>query len=177
MGTKRTIAAATAVWALLAAGAHSAEWDYRERIDPIDNEPSRIACVTSENTVRNALGELRGLLCFHDSPREGFRATIALDGPGARITCSHHNGLANYMPYMSAASPCNLDTRFDAGEGGTFAARSAPDGSGHYVEILRDRTFMRRVRAAAVTHVAVEVHQAGPQTLTFTTAGLPWPER
>ena len=141
------------------------QWRYSSRSDPMNDRPTRTACVWSDNEVlldfpyRNTRAEL----CLRDSPQFGRDAYVALEGDGQILCHSFSN--------------CTVRVRFDNGQTRPFPAVGASDNSTNIVFIRARDRLERGLRTAERTAIQIEFYQAGQQALVFPTAGFRWPDR
>ena len=149
------------------AGANSVEqqrpeWRYSSQNDPMNDRPTRTACVWSTNEVvlDFPYGNTRAELCLRDSPQYGRDAYVALEGNGQILCYSYRD--------------CIVRVRFDDEEARTFPAVGPSDNSTNIVFIRNRDRLERGLRSAERTAIQIEFYQAGQQALIFPTAGFDW---
>ena len=139
------------------------QWSYRDSADPMSDQMTRSACVTSSNEVRlsSPYSDVRAELCIRQSPRYGLDAYVQLHGDGQILCRSYDN--------------CSVKVRFGDGAQQSFSATDSADGSSNVVFITNAERFLGEAKGADITRVQMTFYQAGDQVVEFRTKGLEWP--
>lgn len=138
-------------------------WVYETSVDELTDKEMRLACVTSTNQVRLDFPyrDTYAQLCLRDHPKLGRDVILSLKGNG-QILCRSYDG-------------CAVSVRFDKTPVQSFSAAGASDGSSEVIFITNRKRFEAGMSGADETLVAIELYQAGRQTLSFPTKGFAWP--
>ncbi len=141
----------------------SHKWTYRDDRDPMTDQLTRTACVTSSNLAQldSPYRPVTADLCIRQSPRHGSDVFVALNGDG-QIICRTYEG-------------CSVQVRFGETPQQSFSATDAADGSSNIVFITNASRFINAAKSADTIRVQVTFYQAGDQVLEFPSKGLEWP--
>lgn len=141
----------------------SGPWRYSSEIDPLTDGATRLACVTSRNTVSLDFpyGNRSVELCLRDSPQFGRDAFIRLQGSG-QFLCDLFDG-------------CTLQVRFDEAPASGFTAVEPSDSSTNILFIQNRSRLENGLKGATRTIIQAEFYQAGVQPIEFPTEGFEWP--
>ena len=142
------------------------KWYYKSLTDGMDDLPTKLACVESEDMITQTFPyeSAHTELCIRKSPKEGLDAFFRLQSEG-QILCH------------SYSEPCVIRVRFDSGSVQSFSGLSASDNSSNIVFFQNSERMLNSILKSKQTRVQVELYQNGIQTTTFNTSGLVWPPK
>jgi hypothetical protein len=155
-----------ALTALLTIAVHAgaAAWEYENQVDPMTSKPTRIAWMTSTNSLELDFpyqGENRGHLMVRQHERHGLDVILQVD--------------KGQMPCRPQISPCRVLVRFDDKPPVTFNAVGPEDNDSRAIFLRDAKRFIRAAEGARTIKVQKTFFRNGDQVLEFRThAPLKW---
>jgi hypothetical protein len=136
-------------------------WDYQTRKDEMRGTSSKLAQVTSDNTVDLDFpyGEVHGQLWIRQRPEDGLN--VAFEVEKGQILCNSFE-----ESYISI--------KFDNGPIQKFRCTEASDGSDNVAFLGNEHRVLSDLEKSKRAIVEAEFYQQGRKQFTFETAGLNW---
>lgn len=142
----------------------AASWEYEDQVDPMSSKPTRLAWITSTNSLALEFpygGENRGHLMVRQHHRYGLDVIFRVD--------------KGQMPCRPQISPCRVLVRFDDKPPASFDGLGPEDHDSRVIFLRDAQRFIRAAEGAKTIKVQKTFFRNGDQVLEFRThAPLKW---